>query len=239
MSTAEPAKKMNRLQQFRETYRMASRTDRLIGVWTLGSFLLAAGLGALIFWLLPGGGIFKWVSMVLGAFLIGLMAALIVFGRRAQAAMYKQMEGQVGAAAGALQVLGKTWKVTPAIGFNKQQDVIHRAVGPPGIVLVGESKTGGSSTRLRALMTAERRRHERVASETPIHEVFAGNGEGEVPISKLVKHVGKLGRLIKPAEITAVMARLKAMDATHSNVPMPKGPVPTSMKGMRGNVRGR
>jgi hypothetical protein len=39
--------------------------------------------------------------------------------------------------------------------------------------------------------------------------------------------------------MTELLARLKAMDATRSNVPLPKGPVPTSMKGLRGNLRGR
>ena len=36
-----------------------------------------------------------------------------------------------------------------------------------------------------------------------------------------------------------MLNRLKALDAQRSNIPMPKGPVPTSMKGMRGNLRGR
>jgi Domain of unknown function (DUF4191) len=235
MSTPTPAAKMGRIQQMRETYRMARRTDRWLALVTLGAFVLGTAVGVLVFWFMPGSGWLRWVMMVVGGLLLGVMAGLIVFGRRAQSAMYKQMEGQTGAAAGALQVLGRAWKVTPAIGFNKQQDVIHRAVGPPGIVLVGE----GTTNRLRALMIAERRRHERVASETPIHEVFCGTGEGQVPLPKLVKHVTGLGRLVKPAEITVLLARLKAMDATHSNVPMPKGPVPTSMKGMRGNMRGR
>ncbi len=235
MSTPEPAKKMGRIKQLRETYTMARRTDKWILLYTVGAFLLGAAVGVGVFWFVPGNEIIRWVMIVIGGFLLGLMAALIIFGRRAQSAMYAQMDGQTGAAAGALQVLGRAWKVTPAIGFNKQQDVIHRAVGPPGIVLVGE----GTTSRLRALMVAERRRHERVASDTPIHEVFCGNGEGEVRLPKLVKHVQGLGRNIKPAEITKVLARLKAMDATHSNVPMPKGPVPTSMKGMRGNARGR
>ena len=52
-------------------------------------------------------------------------------------------------------------------------------------------------------------------------------------------HVQKLGRKLKPAEMTDVLNRLKALDAQRSNVPLPKGPVPTSMKGMRGNMRGR
>ena len=49
----------------------------------------------------------------------------------------------------------------------------------------------------------------------------------------------KLGRQVKPAEMTDLLPRLKALDAQRGNMPLPKGPVPTSMKGMRGNLRGR
>ncbi len=161
MSNTAPAKKMGRIQQFRETYKMASRTDRWLGLYVVAAFVLGAALGALIFWFMPGAGLVHWILLGSGAFMLGLLAAMIVFGRRAQGAMYKQMEGQIGAAAGAMQVLGKVWRVTPAIGFNKQQDVVHRAVGPPGIVLVGE----GNSNRLRNLLAAEKRRHERVIRE--------------------------------------------------------------------------
>ena len=35
------------------------------------------------------------------------------------------------------------------------------------------------------------------------------------------------------------LARLRALDANRSNIPLPKGPVPTNMKGMRQNMRGR
>jgi len=44
---------------------------------------------------------------------------------------------------------------------------------------------------------------------------------------------------VKPAEMTDILNRLKALDAQRSPIPMPKGPMPTSMKGMRGNLRGR
>jgi hypothetical protein len=108
-------------------------------------------------------------------------------------------------------------------------------VGPPGIVLVGE----GNPNRLRSLMGNERRKHERVASETPIHEILVGSGEGAVPVPKLTRTVTKLGRNIKPSEMTDVLQRLKALDANRSNLPIPKGPVPTSMKGARQNMRGR
>jgi hypothetical protein len=121
------------------------------------------------------------------------------------------------------------------VAFNKQQDVVHRLVGPPGIVLLGE----GDPQRVRQLLTAENRRHARVVSEVPIHEIVVGNGPDEVPLGKLARRVTKMKRQITPAQMTDVVARLKAIDASRPAVPMPKGPVPTSMKGLRGQMRGR
>jgi hypothetical protein len=228
--------KMSRTRQFIETYRMARKSDPRLGVWLLGSFVLGAAIGFVVFKILPGDGILEWVLSVAGALLVGTLLAMILFGRRAQKAAYSQMEGQPGAAAAALRMLrGRSWKTEPAIAFTKQQDVVHRVVGPPGIVLVGE----GNANRLRQLMLSEHRKHERVAAGVPIHDVFCGNGEGEVPLPKLARHVQKLKRQVKPAEMTDVLYRLKALDANRPTVPMPKGPVPTSMKGMRGQMRGR
>jgi uncharacterized protein DUF4191 len=227
--------KTSRRQQFVQTYRMAKKSDPAIGRWIIGAFLLGAIVGFVAFLLLPGEGAIGIVIAVVGALLLGILLALIVFGRRAQKAAYGQMEGQPGAAAAALRMLKRGWKTDPVIAFTKQQDVVHRVVGPPGIVLVGE----GNPNRLRQLMTSERRKHERVAADTPIHEVVCGNDEGQVPLPKLARHVTKLGRQVKPAEMTDILNRLKALDANRPNVPMPKGPVPTSMKGMRQNMRGR
>jgi hypothetical protein len=228
---AKEAKKEGRLKQMALVYRMASKSDPRLGVILLGVFAVAAAITFVVFWLLPG----SWVVDVVTALLVGLLAALIVFGRRAQRAQYKQLEGQPGAAAAVLGQLRRGWKVDPAIAFNKNQDIVHRVVGPPGIVLVGE----GNQHRLRSLLSSERRKHERVVAETPIHEVVSGDGEGAVPIPKLTRHVSKLGRNIKPAEMTDVLQRLKALDANRSNIPLPKGPLPTSMKGTRQQMRGR
>jgi hypothetical protein len=236
--TGSPAEKTGRIKQFRDTYQMSKKSDPRIGLWILGSFLVVGGLGFVVFYvLLPtGDSLLGKIIAVVGTLLFGTLAALIVFGRRAQRAAYSQMEGQPGAAAAALRMLRRGWKTDPAVAFNKQQDVVHRVVGPPGIVLIGE---GTSPSRLRQLLATERRKHERVAADTPIHEVVCGNGEGEVPLPKLARYVQKLGRAVKPAEMTDILNRLKALDAQRSNVPIPKGPLPTSMKGMRGNLRGR
>ena len=108
--------------------------------------------------------------------------------------------------------------------------------------LADSSEWNATADRLKQLMANERRKHERVAAETPIHELIFGypatNPEA-VPVSKLSRHVSKLGRKIKPAEMTDVLARLKALDANRSNVPLPKGPIPTNLKGARQNMRGR
>jgi hypothetical protein len=234
-SKSDDPAKMSRRRQVIETYKMTKETDRVIGLWMLGAFLIGGAIGFGIFWILPGTGTFALVISIVGAIMFGLLAMMIVFSRRAQRAAYNRLDGQIGAAARALTMLKRGWKTDEMIGFNKQQDLVHRVVGPPGIVLVGE----GNPNRLRQLMQGERKRHERVAADIPIHEIVVGKDEGQVPLSKLTRHVQKLGRQVKPAEMTDVLARLKALDAARPKVPMPKGPVPTSMKGMRSQMRGR
>ena len=227
--------KMKRRQQFVETFKMARRGDPRLVWWLLGAFVLGAAVGFGVFWLLPGTGVFRIVAAAIGALMLGLLAALVVFSRRAQAAAYAQLEGRPGAAASALTTLRRGWKAEPAVGFNKQQDVVHRVVGPPGIVLVGE----GNPQRLKPLLANERRRHERVAAGVTIHEVVVGKDDRQVPLPKLVRTITKLKRQVTPAEMTDLLSRLKAIDAARPSIPLPKGPVPTSMKGLRGQMRGR
>ncbi|HET6699018.1 MAG TPA: DUF4191 domain-containing protein [Nocardioidaceae bacterium] len=228
--TDKPAKE-GRLKQIAASYRMTRQADPRIGVILLGVFVLFALIGFGVFWLLPG----MWAFDLVGAIMVGLIAALFVFGRRAQKAAYAQIEGKPGAAAAALGTLRRGWKLDAAVAFNKNQDVVHRVVGPPGIVLVGE----GNPNRLRNLLATEKRKHERVVADVPVHEVICGDGPDAVPVSKISKHVSKLGRQLKPADMTDVLYRLRALDANRSNIPLPKGPVPTNMKGMRQNMRGR
>lgn len=230
----DPAK-MGRWRQIIETYKMTRQGDSSIGWWMLGTFLVAGAIGFVIFRLLPGEGVIELVISIVGALMFGLLAMMIVFSRRAQKAAYNRLAGQPGAASRALTMLKRGWKVDEVVGFNKQQDMVHRVVGPPGIVLVAE----GNPNRVKSLVIAERNKHKRVAADVPIHEVIVGDAEGQVPLPKLVRHVQKLGRAVKPAEMTDILARLKALDNQRGKMPIPKGPVPTSMKGMRGQMRGR
>jgi hypothetical protein len=229
---AKKAKKAGRAAQIIQSYRLTKERDPKIGLVLLGTFVLIGLIAFLLMLLFLGGIVFPIIFGVL----FGSLATLIVFGRRAQSSALASIEGKPGAAAAALGLLRRGWATEPMIAFTKQQDIITRLVGPPGIILIGE----GSANRLKPLMSAEHRKHERVASETPIHEVYVGYEEGQVPLRKLVKHVTKLGKKgLKPAQMTDVLQRLKALDANRSTIPLPKGPVPTSMKGARGNLRGR
>ncbi|MGC4111618.1 MAG: DUF4191 domain-containing protein [Nocardioides sp.] len=227
---------LKRRQQFAQTYQMARKSDPAIGRWVLGAVLVGLLVGFGIFWLAVGrNSTIGLIVTVIGALMAGTLAGLTVFSRRAQKAVYGQMEGQVGAAAGALGLLKRGWHVDNAIAFTKQQDVVHRVVGPPGVILVGEGNQG----RLKALLASEHKRHARVAVDSPVHEIVVGKDEGQVPLAKLARHIQKMKRQVQPAEITDILARLKAIDASRPILPMPKGPVPTSMKGLRGQMRGR
>ena len=67
MSTARrPPPEMSRRQQFVETYQMTKKTDPRIGLSLLGVFLVAAGVGFALFWLLPGSGVIAWIMAIVG-----------------------------------------------------------------------------------------------------------------------------------------------------------------------------
>ena len=230
MSSPSEQPRQGRLRQIAMAYRITKRHERFLGLRLLIWFLLIGGLFGVAGWYL----LHPIFGVVMGV-LTGLLAALVVFGRRAERASYAQVEGQIGAAAGALQMLKRGWDIKPAVGLTKSQDVVHRVVGRPGIILVGE----GNPNRVRNLLTVEKKKHARVAPETPIHEIVVGNEPGQVPLPELVKHVRKLRRELRPADMTEVLQRLRALDAMRPQAPIPRGPIPTSLKGARRMMQGR
>jgi len=167
---------------------------------------------------------------VLGVLLAAVLTAF-VFGRRVQRTAYRQVEGQMGAAAAVLQNMRGNWRVTPAVQFNREQDLVHRVVGRPGVILVGE----GNPNRLRGLVVNEKRVLARIVGDTPIYDVVVGDGEGQVSLRELERHFLKLPRNIKPAVVNQLDVRLKAMRAASGAMPIPKGPMPTRVP--RGKVR--
>jgi hypothetical protein len=168
--------------------------------------------------------ILTWLgSPVLGVIAGLAMAApsaLVVLGIRGQNAAIAQIEGQPGAALAVLQQLRGAWKVTPAVAFSGKQDLVHRVVGRPGVILVGE----GRRSRVRALLRQEARKTARISGEIPVHEVSVGRADDQVELGSLRMHVMKLPRAMKAKEIGPLDRRLHALGG--SDLPLPKGPLP-------------
>jgi hypothetical protein len=185
--------------------------------------ILGSGLGTLAVLVVVGLLTGLLALLIPLGVLLGVLVTVILFGRFAQAAQYKAIEGQPGAAAAVLENMRGNWTVTPAVAANRNMDVVHRTVGRPGVILVGE----GSSKGLASLLAAEKKKVARVAYEVPIFEFQIGDGEGQIPISKLQRKIMRLPRNLKPTAISDINHRLKAMQPT---LQMPKGPIPRNIR---------
>jgi hypothetical protein len=202
-----------RLQQYGQAWTQVRAIDPKVPAWvllggTLG-VLVGVGFGAISPFL-------PIVSMILFGLLFGLLGALLVFNRRATKAQFQAIEGQPGAAAAVLQTLRGQWFVTPAVAVNAKQDMVHRAVGRCGVVLVGE----GAPQRVKGLLAKERKRMSRAVGDIAVTTVVVGDGEGEVALRKLQVTLTKLPRQLKKGEVPRLERKLKPLDR---DLPIPKG----------------
>jgi hypothetical protein len=208
-------KKQRWYVQIKETYKFASNEISFLALRLLAVFAVVFGILFAI-----GVAIDQTVFFGIFAFGTGLLATTFYFGKIAEKAAYSSIAGQVGAAASVLNAIRGAWFVTPAVGVDKNQNMVHRVVGRPGIVLVGEG------SRPAVLLAEQRKAHARYAQGVPIHEIIVD--EGDVTISNLQKTIKKLGKSLRPAEVTQVRNRLKALPQTA--LPIPKGPLPQGRK---------
>ncbi|HYK68019.1 MAG TPA: DUF4191 domain-containing protein [Streptosporangiaceae bacterium] len=214
---ADPAS-MGRIKQLRMVAGIVHKRDP-----KSLPLLALAGLGVAAVIIIVGyllGLIYAFIPL---AILGGLLVAMILFGRLATSAQYAMVEGQPGAAAAVLQSLRGGFTTTPAIAANRNMDVVHRTVGKPGVILVGE----GSPSRLPSLLAAEKKRIARIASQVPIYDFQVGDGEGQIPIRDLNKKIMRLPRNIKGQAVAELNFRLNALP---QQLQMPKGPVPRAAR---------
>jgi hypothetical protein len=210
--------KTPRFQTFRDAYGVTKSVKPWIGVAVVAVFAVVLVIGVALGVVLDHPVYGGFVSIPLAA-----LAALFFFTRIAGSAAYASIEGQIGAGASVLMAIRKGWTTTPAVAVNRQQDMVHRSVGRAGIVLTGE---GGFAVR--QMVQDEKKKSERYAPGVPITEVFVGEGDGQVPIRKLQKHVTKLPKKLSAHQMREVRARLKAVGGM--SMPIPKGPMPKGTK---------
>ena len=214
----EPKIKKPRFQTIRDAYSVTKSVKPWIGIVLIATFLIVLAVGITL------GFVFD--HPVYGGFVtipVAVLAAMFLFTRVAGSAAYANIEGQLGAGASVLMAIRKGWTTTPAVAVNRQQDMVHRSVGRAGIVLTGE---GGFAVR--QMIQDEKKKAERFAPGVPITEVIVGNGDGQISIRKLQKHVTKLPKKLSAHQMREVRARLKAVGGL--SMPIPKGPMPKGIK---------
>jgi hypothetical protein len=214
----EPKIKKPRFQTIRDAYSVTKSVKPWIGIVLIATFLIVLAIGITL------GFVFD--HPVYGGFVttpVAVLAAMFLFTRVAGSAAYANIEGQMGAGASVLMAIRKGWTTTPAVAVNRQQDMVHRSVGRAGIVLTGE---GGFAVR--QMIQDEKKKAERFAPGVPITEVIVGDGDGQISIRKLQKHVTKLPKKLSAHQMREVRARLKAVGGL--SMPIPKGPMPKGIK---------
>ncbi|MEO6020651.1 MAG: DUF4191 family protein [Knoellia sp.] len=235
-------KKPGRIAEIRQAYSAIKTLDAKIG-WAmllaaLVTFAVMVGIGFLL------GGIWRWYLIII-AIPAALLAAVFVMNRRGNKAMYGALEGQAGAAGAALQSVGKRgWYATTepvAVDVNRAAKpgdlsgsaMVFRALGRPGIVLIGE----GPKQRVLKLLKAEEKKVSRVAPGVPVHLWVVGSGEDEVKVSKISSKLTRMRPVLTKEEASVVNKRLKSLGGLRTGVPA--GMDPTRARVDRKAMKGK
>ena len=230
---ARKAASKARRAQLWQAFQIQRKEDKRLLPYMIGAFVLIVALAVAM--AAYSGGLFSWITMPILGVLLGALVAFIIFGRRAQKSVYSKADGQTGAAAWALDNMRGQWRVTQGVAATGSFDAVHRVVGRPGVIFVGE----GSPQRLKPLLAQEKKRTARLVGEVPIYTIVVGNEEDQVPLAKLERHLTKLPANITTKQMDALESRLTALGSKVGPGGLPKGPLPAGakMKGMQRTAR--
>src|SRR4029453_6220895 len=97
------------------------------------------------------------------------------------------------------------WRVTQAVQYTGQFDMVHLVVGRPGVILIGE----GSPARGGQLLGQEKRRLAKVIGTAEMRDFIIGDEEGQVPLKKLRTTLMKLPKTLTGKDANALDNRPK------------------------------
>jgi hypothetical protein len=230
-SASKAPKKQGRIAQLRAVFTMTRKADPSVVWW-----MLLALVGTLAVGFLLGRALGHPIYVTVLSLPLAFMLALLIMARRAERAAYAQIAGRPGATGAALGNLRRGWNVEqePVAVDPRTQDLVFRAVGRPGVVLVTE----GPLPRVNRLAEQERKRITRVLGpNVPVTVIHAGDGEGQVPLPKLARRLMKQRPALTKGEVSEVARRLRALGG--ARLPIPKGVDPTRARPDRKATRGR
>ncbi|GAB4076617.1 DUF4191 domain-containing protein [Nostocoides australiense] len=234
---AAPRKqRSNPFKQIASVYKAVKSMDPSITWWLLGVFIGVLALFVIIGFLVDHPIYFVFIGLPIAA-----LAAMITLSRRGEKAAFGAMQGKAGQSVGALSMLRRGWyydQEPVAADVARPQEIanaamIFRALGAPGVVLIGE----GPLPRAKKLMEKEVKKVARVAPGVPIHQLYVGDDDGQVSARKLTRTMTKLKGTLTKEEMSAVNKRLKSIPGIRQGIPA--GVDPTKARMDRRQLRGR
>ena len=205
--------KRGQMKVLKDAFALVRKHRPIAFLWMALSFIVVISVGLIL-----GLQFNHPVYFTIIAFPIALLFAFFVFTREANTAAFLSIQDQLGAGASVLMAIRKGFTTTAAVSVARNQDMVHRSVGRAGIVLVGEG-----SPAVKQLLQDERRKMERFIPGIALTEVIIGDGNGQVPLRKLQKHLKKLPKKLNKIQLRELRNRLKAVGGL--NMPIPKGPM--------------
>ncbi|MFM6971547.1 MAG: DUF4191 domain-containing protein [Rhodoluna sp.] len=229
MAKTNNANNPGQLRQMWSVYKITAKQDKPAVIWSVALFAVIEAAFVLFSNAAFPGNVVNLVIFAVLGLLFGILAAMFVMGRRAERAAYSRIAGQLGAVGAVLgSALRRGWRSAemPVAVNPRSQDAVYRAIGPGGVVLIGEGNRG----RAKILLEDERRKVNRVAPGAPVDFIYVTNDEEATKLADLAKALYKKKKVMSRGEISAVAKRLESLGM---NVPIPKGIDPNRLGKMR------
>jgi len=228
----DPNKEPGRIKQMWQVLQMTRRYDPSVTWFLALAFLLPVLVGLALAFVTapPAENLLGFILFIIIGIMVGILAFLIVLGRRAERAAYSQIEGQPGAVGAVLKSsLRRGWIASemPVSVSPKTQDAVYRAVGKAGVVLIGE----GPRSRTQRMLEDERRSVSRFLPNVPVNFVYVGPDHDSTPLHKVPSKLRKFKSTLRKPEVLAVSNRLKSL--TKNALPVPKGVDPLRARAPR------
>jgi F0F1-type ATP synthase assembly protein I len=225
---AKKNKEPGRIAQLLKIYKMTMSADKTAIWWALLALAIGALAGVVLGATLGSGSAVGFIVWIVSGVLLGFLAGLLVMSRKAEAVAYGQIEGQPGAVSAIMRsALKRGWRGSEIpVAVNRNHDAVYRAIGPSGVVLIGE----GVRSRVKLMLEDERRKVQRAVPGVDVRFIWVTQDDEGTRLIKLAPTLFKLKRVLNRAEVSAIDKRLSAIATA---IPIPKGIDPKRMRPQR------
>ena len=226
VATKEPG----RFAQLWRYYRMTAKRSPKSVVWASAAGVVGFAVVFVIGSILSAGNSISSIVWAVTAVFVGILAAMIVMNRQSEQVAFAQLDGRAGAVGAILQNgLKRGWRTSevPAAVNASTQEAVYRAIGPGGVVLIGE---GSSRSRVSAMLETEKRKISKVAAGVPVNVIFVVGDDASTKLIKLVSTIYGHKRALNRSEVAVVYKRLETVGL---KLPIPKGIDPNRMRAAR------